>query len=329
MLSDVARVAGVSLATASRALTGSPTVRADLAARVVDAAALLGYQPNAVARTMSSGSSALVGLVSDRLQETHVGTIGAGVVEAADARALTVMMSSGSAAGGDISAAVRTMIGFRPRALVIASRREQLGVLATDPIVLRYAQTGGRIVAIGRSLTEQWIPEVHLDDVGGAEAIAEQVRRAGYRRPVILNAQADLPAEQLRAETLVHRVSDWAGYAPPVVHASELTRDGGFAATMRILRSHPEVDVILAVADELAVGAVAALRECGSDVAARVGVTGFDDLPQAADIVPSLTTVRTDLRLAGSRALAAALDNADPAIVHAAQLVVRDSIRRP
>ncbi|MGY4857354.1 LacI family DNA-binding transcriptional regulator [Cryobacterium sp. AP23] len=326
-LSDVASAAGVSRATASRALSGSSTVRADLVARVTDAARRLDYQPNAVAQMTARGSSALIGIVADRLRETHVGAISAGVLEVADERGLTVMMSSGSAEVGTFTAAVRTMIGFRPRALIIATRREQLASLATDPIVLRYATTGGRLVSIGRSSASHWIPEVHLDDEAGALAVAGHVRAAGYQHPVILGVAGDFPAENLRAETLRRALDSWTDGPTPIVEASDLTHDGGYQAADTILSDYGTVDVILAVADELAVGSLAAIRDRHLPPD-RVGVTGFDDLPQASVIVPALTTVDTQLRAAGRRAVTTALDdeNIELGELHS-RLVRRDSVR--
>jgi LacI family transcriptional regulator len=107
------------------------------------------------------------------------------------------------------------------------------------------------------------------------------------------------------------------------VHA-DFTRDGGTAATEQLLAEFPEITAIAALNDSMAVGALAALRSSGR----RVALVGFDDMPIARDVTPSLTSVRLPLTELGERAMRLALDasGTGPRVERvAASLVERES----
>jgi LacI family transcriptional regulator len=126
------------------------------------------------------------------------------------------------------------------------------------------------------------------------------------------------------------------GYPVGYEFEGDFTRDGGYEATQRLLAKHPGVTAIFVMADVMAIGALAALREAGRRVPEDVSLVGFDDLPICADLVPALTTVRVDTEGMGEQAMrmvVAAPADADAegegkgrAVVHSAtELIVRGS----
>lgn len=324
-LADVARVAGVSSATASRVFSGTATVDPELAARVLEAGERLGYQRDGAAQMTASGRNTLVGVVTDQPRSARFAEIFAGLVDVAETRGLTVVSGTSHDPESLISAG-QSIAGFRPRAIVVVARRDVLEVMESHPLLRRVARTIPT-VAIGRSAKPLRAHVVETGDEAGARALAHAVAHRGYRHAVVLGVGDAYPAEALRTAVLAEEVQAWAE-STSVVVASEPSRDEAFAHIRAMLDGVARPELILAVSDELAMGAMAALREHGLVPGSDVAVTGFDDLPLARDLVPGLTTVRTDLAGAGRRALELALDGSAPGVTTLrAQVVVRESAR--
>ncbi|MFI8527338.1 LacI family DNA-binding transcriptional regulator [Promicromonospora sukumoe] len=324
-LADVARAADVSLSTASRVFSGLPTVDPELVTRVLQTGSRLGYQPSVAAQMTANGRSALVGVVSDHPREPHFAAIFQGIVSLAGGHGLTVMTSGAEPGGDSVRLAVRSLIGYRPQAIVVVSRRTVDAGLAADPIVERYGRTASRIVSIGSGLAGTWIPSVAAQDAAGAERLAGALVHQGYERAVVVGVGADFPAESLRALTLTSRLREGIAHVAGV-RALVPSRDEGYRVTRdEILGAAVPPDVIVTVADELAVGVTAALRDASGGGRSPIAVTGFGDIALAGDLVPALTTVRTHLAELGKKAVRLALDPQDASAVPDADVVVRQS----
>ncbi|MCI2422546.1 LacI family transcriptional regulator [Saccharopolyspora sp. K220] len=302
-LTDVAREAGVSLATASRALNGSDrVVRAELHARVLEAAARLGYTPNAQAQSMARGSTDLVGLLVNDISDPYFSTIAAGLADAAEEHGLLVMLGS---TGGRPARELELLAELRRqrgRAIVLAGSRTNdrahLRELSTqvDP----FAAAGGRVAAIGEPKLP--VDTVVVENRRGARDLAVEIRRLGYRRPAILTGPERLQVSRDRRDGFT---AGWRESASgePVCVADEFSRDGGFRAMHRLLDSGAEIDCVFAINDLMAMGAMAACRERGVDVPQDLAVAGFDDISTLRDVTPALTTVRLPLIEMGRMAL--------------------------
>src|SRR5690554_3753755 len=125
-LSDVAREAGVSLATASRAINGSTnrSVRADLRERVLDAAARLHYSPNANAQAMARGRTATLGLIVHDIADPFFSTIAAGVTEAADTAGLAVTLANTHHDAAREIGFIQTLQNLRARSIIVVGGRQ-------------------------------------------------------------------------------------------------------------------------------------------------------------------------------------------------------------
>lgn len=347
-LADVARWAGVSVATASRALHGSVgrTVNPELRARVQAAAAELNYSPNANAQAVVRGTTTTVGLVVHDIADPSAAALAAGVMAAAATRNLIVTISSTLS---DPLAEVRHVEALRrqrARAIVLAGSRfndpESSGRLREE--LLGYAVGGGHVAVVGQRRLP--VNTIEIDNAGSARRLALTLAGLGYRRAAVLSGPEAIATSEDRVSGFRAGLAE-AGVTldPDLVIAAPFTRDGGYVAMtelldLGVLDPGPDtgggVEVIFAVNDVMAVGAVAALRDRGVRVPADVAVAGFDDISTLRDVRPALTTVRLPMQRIGADALELALGTAfdaeaDPAerdarvITVAGDVVIRES----
>jgi len=330
-LHDVAREAGVSLATASRALNGSARkVNEDYRARVVAAAASLGYSPNLSAQAVAKGATSTVALLVSDIADPYFSSIASGVLAAAEAAGLVVTIGVTHRDPVRELELVRALRGGRPRVMLLAGSRFD-DEASRDALVAElqaFERAGGRVVMLSqRSLP---FPTVQLDNRAGARALADALVDLGYRRFAVLHGPATLvtSADRLAgfAEGLAARGVD---LDPALVVATDFTRDGGHAAMTRLLDEHPgSIELVFAVTDVMAIGASSALRDRGVEPGTGIGVAGFDDIPTVSDVSPAITTVAVPLGEIGSRAIGLALDedaDADATVVLPTSVVVRPS----
>jgi len=308
-LVDVAERAGVSIATASRALSGAAGVSDALAERVRAVAAELGYVANVHARSLASGASPGVGLVVHEIGDPYFAEIASGVLEVADAHGRMVQICHTGRDPYTEVAQLRALVNARVGIIVVAgSGHLDPEVQArTKAEVQGFEAAGGRVAVIGRH------PQLGVDavvpaNVEGGEAIAGHLLELGHRR-IGVAAGARRLATMADRLTGVERALGGYGLTLgdlPVVEA-EFTLDGGKAAARRILDEHPDVTAILALNDDMAVGVLSVLSERGVVVPGDVSVTGFDDVSVAGHLSPALTTVHLPMKEMGRQALELAL----------------------
>jgi LacI family transcriptional regulator len=324
-LYDVAREAGVSLATASRSLNGSSrTVNVQYRDRVLAAAAKLGYTPNLSAQAVARGASSTVALLVSDIADPYFSAIAAGVVKQAGEAGLVVTMAVTDRDTDREIELVRMLRGQRPRVIVLAGSR-YTDETARDTLVAEleaFTRTGGHVVLISQH--ELPFDTVEVDNAGGARALADALSGLGYRAPVILAGPENLVTARDRVTSFA------AGLAPVAVVHGAFTRTGGYDAMNSLIDGGLHgVDLVFAVNDVMAIGALSALRDRGIEVPGRVGVAGFDDVSTARDAWPALTTVRVPLEEAGAASVALALGApGGPVSVVPATVVLRESTPR-
>lgn len=310
-LLDVAREAGVSLATASRVVNGSKDrrVRADLREQVLAAAAALRYSVNAQAQATARGVTDVVGLVVHDIADPYFSSIAAGVMRGADQHGLIISMSSTNRRPErelDYVAALRSQ---RARALILAGSRVDDAALQERLAaeVTAFEAAGGRVAAISQKRLP--VDTVLVENRAGARALAEDLVEQGHRRFAVLAGPRALFTARDRVAGFADGLAR-AGLRVPaerVLHGA-FTRDGGHEATTRLLAVTREPMCVFAVNDVMAVGAMAALRDHGVRLPEEMSVAGFDDIHTLRDITPGLTTVRLPLEEMGATALELVLE---------------------
>ncbi len=313
-LHDVARAAGVSVATASRVLGGSSrTVAADYRRRVLDAASALNYAADLSARAMRRDTDFVV-LVTDDLTTYTMGVVVAAMErQARQVNAFVSVSATGGVPQRQLET-VRTLVAFRPRALVLTSSRIE-ATSANRPLVdeLReYQRRGGRVVIYGS--IDLPFDSIRVDDLGSARQVGERLAATGHRRPLILAGDRDRAFAAARTAGYVEGlVAGGVRRADIRTVDCDVTRQGGFDAVTRA--GFEGVDAVVAVNDAVAIGALSACHHAGIPVPERLSVTGFDDIPLAVDVTPRLTTVALPHAEIGARAVRLALSERDGELV--------------
>ena len=293
-LEDVARLAGVSMATASRVLSPGPRdPQPELRRRVLAAADHLQYTPNAQARAVARGNTDLVGLIVADISDPYFSTIAAGAMRVADEHGVLTTLADtrrDPRREVDYLSALRRQ---RVRAVIVAGSRVRDRALHADleRELTAYRATGGRVAVISQPRLDA--DTIAIDNRAGARALATELCRLGYRRFAVL-------AGLTRAGVVLH---------PAHVIHGEFTRDGAYEAARDLFAAAPPVDCVFAVNDVMAVGVMAAARDAGLRPPADVGIAGFDDITTLRDVVPALTTVRIPLYDIGVEAMRRVLDN--------------------
>lgn len=309
-LYDVAREAGVSLATASRALNGSTRqVKDEYRERVRAAAAKLGYTPNRPAQAVARGDSATVALLVSDIADPYFSGIAAGVARAATTAGLAMTIAVTERDPERELALVRLLRGQRPRVIVLAGSRaadEPARRTLVDELAAAEA-AGARVVLVGAS--DLPFATVVIEDAAGARSLAAALVDRGYRRFAVLAGPSRLVTARVRTDAFVSALPEPAR----VVHG-EFTRDGAFEAVAAMTDAELDaVEAIVAVTDVMAIGALSALRERGR--VETIAVAGFDDIPTARDVTPTLTTVHVPVEEAGAAAVALALGERSEAVI--------------
>lgn len=310
-LSDVAREAGVSLATASRSLNGSSrTVREEYRQRVLAAARRLNYSANHSAQAVARGTSQTVALIVSDIADPYFSSIASGVMRSAEDLGLVVTMSITQHRPEREAALVRAMRGIRPRSLIlVGSRRsDPKAINELQAELTAYEASGGRVTMIAQPIMP--FRTVAIRNEEAAADLAEQLVGLGYRSVAVLGGPPSLLTARERVRGFVGRCAQLGVQIPErrIVHG-DFTRDGGFVAAAELHRRDlSDTDLVFAANDVMAVGAMAYFRTTGLQLGRDIAIAGFDDIETLRDVSPALTTVALPLQQIGSAAVTLALD---------------------
>lgn len=326
-LDDVARAAGVSLATASRVLNGSSRkVAESYRERVEASAAQLGYTANLSAQATARGTSGIIALLVADIADPYFGQLAAGVARGADEAGLIVTIAITERDPQREVRLVRALRGQRPRGLILAASRTagpDAAGLQTE--LDAFAGMGGRVVALGPA--GGGIRSVAIDNQGGSRALGAELARLGYRDAVIVGAAVGVRTSDDRIAGFTEGFTSAGGRIREVRHG-HFTRDGGYAAGQEIVAAGlAPGTLIFGISDVVAIGVMSAVRDAGRTVGDDIAVAGFDDIATGRDIRPGLTTVRVPLEDLGYRALHAALEEEWDAVqpINSLDVIVRGS----
>jgi len=327
-LRDVARRAGVSAPTASRVLSGSDyPVAAELRERVERAAHELDYVPNAQARALLRGNQGSVGVLVGEVDDPYFSEIVNGIQEVAAARHLLVTICHTRRDVDRELEYFRLLQAHRTGIVIIAGSGLTDGryISAMAARSRSFESAGGRVVAIGDPLFD--VDRVLADNRSGAHQLGAHLAGLGHREIGVVAGDPAVASTLERVAGLRETVGAVGGTL--VVRHGPATRDGGHDGAAELLARHPGLTAIVGTADQMAIGALAHLREARRAVPEGLSVAGFNDIAVARDLVPALTTVRLPLRAMGAAALEMALaaaPTAEPLVSElGTELVVRGS----
>ncbi|WP_310019732.1 LacI family DNA-binding transcriptional regulator [Microbacterium resistens] len=322
-MATVAARAGVSGQTVSRVVNDSPHVDPETRARVEEAMAELGYRPHRAARALRTGRSHTIGVIAQTLATVGNSRMLQAVAEAAEARGYALTVVTLGESGWIDDAVDRLRDQGVDGAIVLNEASALTAGAAVDGLALAVvdAPSGGGFGVVGtdhaegaRTATAYLLARGHatVHHLAGPQgSVAADAREQGWRAALLASgAPTPRPVR-----------GDWSARS-------------GFVRTVELLRGArdgaPEVTAIFAANDQMALGALRALAEAGRRVPEDVAVIGFDDVADAADYRPPLTTVRQDFDALGGLAVRLVVERAegtvpaDPPLLRP-QLVVRVS----
>jgi LacI family transcriptional regulator len=324
-LTDVARRAGVSVATASKALNDKSEVAEATRWRVQQAAAELSFQPNVLARGLISGRTRTIGLLTDELSGRFSIPVLLGVENAVGNEEMSVLLCD---ARGD---AIRRQHYVR----TLLARQVDGFIILGDSNDIRPSLTRDIPVPVVYVYGESTHPDdlsVLADDAGGARLAADHLVSLQRRHIGHITGPASYRAARDRAAALVGVLEEaglrLAGGEPSY---GEWSRRWGRHAARMLLTANPNVDAIFCGNDQIATGACDTLTDMGRRIPDDVAIVGYDNWDvYAADGRPPLTTVDLNLEQLGATAvehLIAALDGSrrSGVIRQPGRLVVRES----
>ncbi|WP_436763595.1 LacI family DNA-binding transcriptional regulator [Streptosporangium sp. V21-05] len=324
-ITDVAALAGVSIATVSKALNGRAQVREETRQRVLRAAEKLAFQPNALARGLISGQTRTVGL----LTSDSVGRFGIpvllGAEDAFGAGEMSVLLCDARGDAIREQHHLRTLLARRVDGLIVVGQstdpRPSISRDLPLPVVYAYAPSEDP-----RDVS--FVP----DDVEGARTAVRHMLTIGRRRVAHITGPTHYQAARDRAEGVLSALEEAElSLSCGQVLSGEWSQRWGRQAAEIALRTDPELDAVVCGSDQIAAGFVEAARERGRRVPDDVAVVGYDNWEVlATETRPPLTTIDMNLESLGRTAaqhLFAAIDGRATPGVHRmpCRLIIRGS----
>ena len=279
---DVASAAGVSQATVARTFSSPDLVTAATKLRVEEAAERLAYIPNAMARTLKSQRSRIVGVVVPSQGEyyQHVVTELTRQLSAAGQQLLMFTFSSAD----DIGDVITSVLSYQVDGVILAS--SAISVRQTQRIV----SSGIHVVSLSQPAVAGLSPSVVPDNAAGMKRLAEYLAATGHRSVIFVGGVATGPSDTARHQSAARALGEH-GVSCRYLEAGAYTYAAGLDASAHIISESRLPDAVMAASDEIALGVIDGLRGSGISVPDDVSVTGFDGIPQAEWGAYALTTI--------------------------------------
>ncbi|MBB1201578.1 HTH-type transcriptional regulator GalS [Enterobacteriaceae bacterium 89] len=312
---DVARHAGVSVATISRVLNHSPLVSPETRDLVMKAVTELGYRPNANAQALATQVSDTIGVVVMDVSDAFFGALVKAVDTVAQQFQKNVLIGNSYHEAEKERNAIEVLIRQRCNALIVHSKA------LSDAELGEFLQQIPGMVLINRIVPGFEHRCVGLDNVSGAMMATRMLLNQGHTRVGYLGSSHQIEDNQMRHEGWLRALSEQGIAAPEAwVGTGSPDLQGGEAAMVELLGRNQGLTAVFAYNDNMAAGALTALKDNGIAVPQHLSLIGFDDIPIARYTDPQLTTVRYPIvsmaKLATELALMGAAGKLDISATH-------------
>lgn len=322
-LKEVAARAGVSRSAVSRSFTPGASVSAKTRAKVEAAAQELGYAPNALASSLTTGRTKLIGLIANNFHNPlilEVFDLFTRGLQELGLRPLLVNLSGAT----DPAASVRMLRQYSVDGVIVASST------LPQSFALAFRMAGIPVVhAFGRPGPAPQTHVVGIDNIACGRMAAETLLRHGYRSFGFLGGPQSATSTQDRARGFLETLGS---HPVALTHASDYTFDAGRAAMQDLLQAAP-AEAYFCADDLLALGALSAIEEAGLCVPRDIGLIGLNDMEMARWQSIGLTTIRQPLAEIIEAAIALVVATIeDPGLaprtrLFACQVIERQSLR--
>ncbi len=296
-MEQVAREAGVSTQTVSRVLNNRPDVSPDTRERIKEIMRQLGYQPNAMARSLASRRTRTLGLITEDFGDFFFTQVIAGAEEEARKHGYLFMLGS-----------TELNLQDEPEYIRLLSERHVEGFLFSRPNtesdnlqMVNLIRKGVPVVTTAYHLPGELCTVVDVDNITGGRLAARHLLAAGHERIGMISGPSRWKAVHDRAEGFSLELKS-AGLTmnPALVGEGDWSHVSGYRTMQHLLAGGEPFSALFVHNDQMAIGAMRALREAGKRVPDDVSVVGYDDIPAAEYADPPLTTVRQPMREVGA-----------------------------
>ncbi len=295
---DVARLADVSQATVSQILNPKSelALSAETKERVASAIAKLGYVPNRAAQSLRTRRTFTIACLIPDVTNPFYPAVERGILDVSNRYGYDLITYNSDGRREKELNFLRLIHEGRADGAVgvffhVNARDLSELLKAGMPMV--------RLEAMAKGTGDLPLDNVYVDNVTAAKVATNYLITKGYERIAVISCETGPHFARLRGyrQALLAQ-----GLEETVVHASDFMEEGGYGAMQQLLMASPRPDAVFAVNDLLAIGALIAVREGGLKVPQDIAIIGFDDIPLAKLMSPTLTTVEQPKRLLGTRA---------------------------
>ncbi|MFD6278968.1 LacI family DNA-binding transcriptional regulator [Streptomyces sp. NPDC060209] len=325
-IDDVARRAGVSGQTVSRVANGRDNVGAATRERVLAAMSELGYRPNSAARALRSGQFRSIGVIVFTLTSYgNLRTLEAVAAAATERRYTITLLPLTHPTHADVSIALDRLGEQAVDGVIVLIESHLIGTAEAQlrrgiPVVVVDSRAADRSAV------------VDTDQFTGARMATEHLLELGHETVWHVAGPRDSYSADLRLRGWRETLLAHGRPVPEPIHGDWYS-DSGYAAGQR-LATEPELTAVFAANDQMALGVLRALTEAHRRIPQDVSVAGFDDMPEARNFIPPLTTVHQDFAAIGRtavQALVQEIEGGPPAEYKeiAPRLAVRSSTGKP
>ncbi|WP_051392870.1 LacI family DNA-binding transcriptional regulator [Glycomyces arizonensis] len=330
-MGDVARLAGVSKMTVSNVVNNRPGVSEPVRRRVMEVVRESGYRINVSARTLRSGRTGVLGLAVPHVNSSYFGLLAEHVIDEAARRGFHIAMEqTGAAAEGEFEVIARSH-KLQFDGLILSAS-------GLDPADRRLVGGGIPMVMLGERDFAASFDHVAMPNEEGTKAATEHLADRGCRRIAIATGPVredgvNVVTRRRRGYLAALAERGMAAEESLLVALDDMNAEGGRRAAHRMVDAGLDVDGVVAVTDGVAQGLLRGFADRGVSVPGDVRLIGFDDIPEARIMVPSLSTVSPDHRWMAAKAVelvTARIDDPDrPATEHTAPFTIaeRESTR--
>ncbi|WP_428773339.1 substrate-binding domain-containing protein [Vibrio sp.] len=305
-IKDVAKEAGVSIATASRVINNAPHTSKKAVTAVKAAMEKLGYRPNANARALVSKSSNAIGVVVGDVSAPFFGTMVKAIDTVASAQEKQLLIGSGYHDADKERNAINLLLNSRCESLVIHSKG------MSDEELAELAQKVPGLVLINRMVPAIAARCMALDNRKGSYMATEHLIRNGHKHIGYICSSHDIDDAHDRKEGYLDALRDY-GIEPrdEYIEYGEPDETGGEQAMVNLLAKNTPISAIATYNDYMAAGCLVLLQENGIRIPEQMSIIGFDDGDIARHIYPRLTTIRYPIQVMANEAVKLSLQLAN------------------
>lgn len=283
---QVAKTIGVSQSTVSRAFTEDASIAAETRERVMRAALKLGYEPNVIARSLSTRRTNIVGIVMANLTNPFYPEVLEQLSKALQRNGLQTLLFN-VPPGKEVDDELPLVLQYQVDAVIITSST------VSSRMATECAERGAPVILLNRYVPSARVHAISCDNLAGGRQIADYLLQSGHRRPAFVAGRRDTTTNLDRERGFVERLAEKNVAVIRTEDGNEYTYEAGAQAALRLISGPVLPDAIFFANDIMAIGGLDAIRgETTLRVPADLSVVGFDDIAMSAWPSYGLTTVR-------------------------------------